>query len=150
MPSISSLAKTHGFMGSGKSTSLALLPSLFAYDTREMHLPWLLPSLIHVVFYVRFEFPCRLTGLTRSPELLRCKANFSLVSQTIREKSVTRIDSISAFVPRFVNEQPVVLTGAASSSCLPHRDFVSMGQIYILYSYGAIRFVYHFHREYIM
>ncbi len=38
--------------------------------------------------------------------------------------------SISAFVPRFVNEQPVVLTGAASSSCLPHRDFVSMDLIY--------------------
>ncbi|HFF6863439.1 TPA: hypothetical protein ACGEB1_001742, partial [Yersinia enterocolitica] len=38
--------------------------------------------------------------------------------------------SISAFVPRFVNEQPVVLTGAASSSCLPHRDFVSMEREY--------------------
>ncbi|MFW5402314.1 hypothetical protein V2A85_21825 [Yersinia sp. 1252 StPb PI] len=35
--------------------------------------------------------------------------------------------SISAIVPRFVNEQPVVLTGAASDSCLPHRCFVSMG-----------------------
>ncbi|ELI8046787.1 hypothetical protein RSG19_003901 [Yersinia enterocolitica] len=34
--------------------------------------------------------------------------------------------SISAVVPRFVNEQPVVLTGAASSSCMPHRCFVSM------------------------
>ncbi|EPO8498885.1 hypothetical protein ACUH6U_004637, partial [Yersinia enterocolitica] len=39
--------------------------------------------------------------------------------------------SISAVVPRFVNEQPVVLTGAASGSCLPHRCFVSMGLIYL-------------------
>lgn len=80
--------------------------------------------------YLSRVFAVKLSSIS-AVELHHIPKPTSLWSPRLSGRNPSRgLMSISAFVPRFVNEQPVVLTGAASSSCLPHRCFVSMEREY--------------------